>query len=85
MTWLMTHPWTVLSWSVLILCTSYVIGAAVYFMALAHEERKADEQRQVLERAIAASRQQVNQNLQLLHASKPTRAAGLKSDVRRVS
>lgn len=85
MTWLIAHPWMVLSWAVLILCTSYVIGAAVYFMALAHEERKADEKRQVLERAIQASRQQVNQDLQLLHASKPTRAAGLKSDVTRVS
>ena len=85
MTWLMTHPWMVLSWSVLILCTSYIIGAAVYTSALANEARKADAQRQVLERALEASQRVEHDNLRLLRASRPARAAGLKSDVRRVS
>ena len=85
MTWLFSHPWMMLSWAVLILCTSYIIGAAVYTMALANEARKADAQRQVLERALEASQRVEHDNLRLLRASRPARAAGLKSDVRRVS
>jgi len=84
MTWLLSHPWMVLSWSVLIVCTAYIVGAAVYFMALAHEERKASEQRQRLERALEAS-QRANQNLQLLQASRAVRASGLASERKAVS
>jgi len=74
-----------LAWLVLILCTSYIIGAAVSAIAFANEARKADAQRQVLERALEASQRVENDNLRLLRASRPAKAAGLKSDVRRVS
>jgi len=58
MTWLIAHPWMVLSWAVIILCTSYVIGAVVYASWLKHEAHKArreSEQRKTLDKIIQAS------------------------------
>ena len=84
MTWLITHPIEVVALLTLLVCTSYVIGAAVWALALAHEERKLAEQREALERALEAS-QRANQNLQLLQASRAVRASGLAADRKAVS
>ena len=83
--WITQHWLLVLVWASIVICTSYIIGAAVSAIAFANEARKADAQRQVLERALEASQRVENDNLRLLRASRPARAAGLRSDVRRVS
>lgn len=51
---------------------------------LASETRKAEAQRQTLRRAVQASETE-DQNLKLLRASRPARAAGMERDRKWVS
>ena len=53
--WLFSHPLQAFTVLVTIGATSYIIGAAVWALALAHEAHKASEQRKTLDRIVQAS------------------------------